>query len=106
MACHTLNHKLILFPQVLNVNPNTKQLLRTVTIPCEIVVDVAFGGTNLDILFVSTKYNGEPLDLSCGSVFQVTGLGVRGIPENYAVMNSDCTPEYFGAPTDVAYKFV
>lgn len=84
--------------QVLNVNPSTKQLLRTVTIPFEIVVDVAFGGTNLDILFVSTKYNGEPTDLFCGSIFQVTGLGVSGIPENYAVMNSACTPEFFGIP--------
>lgn len=87
-------------PQVLNVNPNSKKLMRTVTIPCKGVTDVEFAVRNLDILFVSSHDVGDPTDISCGSSFEVRGLDVSGIQEHYVVMNSDCTSEFFGAPTD------
>lgn len=68
----------------------TSQLLETIEIPAEAVANVAFGGLNLDILFVSTDK--APFDFTTGgistkiisplsgSIFMVTGLGETGYP--------------------------
>ncbi|XP_046408358.1 regucalcin-like [Ischnura elegans] len=71
--------------QVIHVDPRTRQLLGRVSIPAERVTSVAFGGPQLDVLYVTTSRFGlTPEQLAkqphAGSVFAVTGLGVSGLP--------------------------
>ncbi|XP_043289097.1 uncharacterized protein [Venturia canescens] len=71
--------------KVISVDPNTGKLLRTVEMPARQVTSVAFGGPNLDILFVTTGKQGlKSKDLvsqpKAGSVFAVEGLNVSGPP--------------------------
>lgn len=60
---------------------------RVITMPVKNVTSVMFGGENLDILFV-TSMSKPPLSrfptdgVQGGSVFAITGLGVRGVPES------------------------
>lgn len=99
----------VLILQVLNINPNTKQLLRSVVIPTKYVTDIAFGGSKLEILYVTSKDVGDPTDSKdAGSVFQITGLDVFGLRINYAVMNSYCTPEFFNwtIKTVILYAYI
>lgn len=59
---------------------------RTIPMPVKNLTSVMFGGENLDVLYV-TSMSKPPLprfptdSLLGGSVFAITGLGVRGIPE-------------------------
>lgn len=83
--------------QVIEINPNTGELLRTVSIPASLVTSVSFGDQNLNVLFVGTM---RPDDLTllepqAGSVFTVDGLGVFGYLEEDAVVNNFCKPAYF-----------
>lgn len=83
--------------QVIEINPNTGELLRTVSIPASLVTSVSFGDQNLNVLFVGTM---RPDDLTllepqAGSVFAVDGLGVLGYLEEDAVVNNFCKPAYF-----------
>ncbi|KAL0830271.1 hypothetical protein ABMA28_002474 [Loxostege sticticalis] len=67
---------------VLQINPRSGKLLRKVPIPAPQVTSVTFGGPNLDVLFVTTgslNIHGEQKPPS-GSIFTVTGLGVKGTP--------------------------
>jgi L-arabinonolactonase len=63
----------------------TGQLDRTVEMPANFVSSVAFGGPNLDVLYVTSI--GDPVDnrpaagAAPGGVFAVHGLGVTGIVE-------------------------
>jgi sugar lactone lactonase YvrE len=70
---------------VVQVDPENGELLRRVEIPALPVTSVAFGGPQLDELYVTTaskflseeqlkKYPGS------GATFHVTGVGVRGYP--------------------------
>ncbi|XP_014238135.1 regucalcin-like [Trichogramma pretiosum] len=68
---------------VLNVDPRAKKLLRKIDLPVPQVTSVAFGGPHLDVLYVTTARE----DLTeaqllekpdSGSVYAITGLGVRG----------------------------
>ncbi|KAK7862957.1 hypothetical protein R5R35_004911 [Gryllus longicercus] len=76
--------------KVLNVNPRTGELLRVVDIPADRVTDVVFGGSDLSTLYVTTSRYGlsddevaqQPL---AGTVFEVTGLGVRGVAGHTAI---------------------
>ncbi|KAK5650275.1 hypothetical protein RI129_001304 [Pyrocoelia pectoralis] len=52
-------------------------LLYTVYLPAQFIASVAFGGPNLDELYVT----GADKDMN-GKVYKVTGLGVRGLPAN------------------------
>lgn len=50
--------------------------------PSEQITSAAFGGPNLDILYVTsaaTERSG-PQPPPAGSLFKVTGLGVKGLP--------------------------
>ena len=73
---------------VLNINPRTGELLRFVKINgANNVTSVAFGGPNLDILYVTTatvKLNENQLKEQphAGYLFAIKGLGVRGFPAN------------------------
>lgn len=82
---------------MIQINPNTGELLQNVTIPASLVTSVAFGGRRLGILYVGTARNDnltllEPLG---GSVFEVRGLNANGVPEDEAAVNSFCKPFYF-----------
>lgn len=77
--------------QVINVDPDSGNLIGTVPIPASRVTSVMFGGPNLDILYVTTSRLGlsdeekkqQPL---AGSVFAVTGLGVSALaPANNVI---------------------
>lgn len=63
---------------------STKQIEMEIQIPATQTTSVAFGGPNLDILYVTSaaleKY-GEIGQLA-GSLFKVTGLNVKGLPPN------------------------
>ena len=60
-------------------------MLRTVDFPAKRITSCCFGGPNLDELYVtSSQFNmtdNEPKEFG-GSVFRVTGLGVKGLPAN------------------------
>ena len=60
----------------------TGQILQKIDIPTSKVTSVAFGGPNLDILYVTTAsivfQSTEIEPHPAGSLFKVTGLGVKG----------------------------
>jgi L-arabinonolactonase len=60
------------------------RLQRTISMPTAYVAGVAFGGPNLDRLFVTSldpSVVGKAPDALAGALFVVDGLGVRGLPE-------------------------
>ncbi|XP_074109356.1 uncharacterized protein LOC141534118 [Cotesia typhae] len=71
--------------RVIQVDPRTGRVLRSVVMPVTDVSSVAFGGRNKDILYVTSardqltesQLREQPL---AGSVFAVHGLGVSGSP--------------------------
>ncbi|CAG9761067.1 unnamed protein product [Ceutorhynchus assimilis] len=71
---------------VIEINPSKGTLLRRIPIPAQYTTSVAWGGPNLDVLFVTTakrsltlkEREGQP---GAGSLYAVTNLGVRGLPE-------------------------
>lgn len=70
---------------VIKVNPNTGELLQRVPIPARDVTSAMWGGSNLDVLFVTTSrvaLNDDERKLwpYAGSVFAVTNLGTKGLP--------------------------
>ncbi|KAK2589271.1 hypothetical protein KPH14_007826 [Odynerus spinipes] len=72
---------------VLNVNPHTRKLLRKIEMPVERVTSVTFGGSLLNILYVTTsKYGLSKTELKnqpqAGSLFAVEGLNVNGLLAN------------------------
>nr|XP_003701165.1 PREDICTED: regucalcin-like [Megachile rotundata] len=72
---------------VLNVDPETGNLLRTVNLPAVKVTSVAFGGPKREILYVTTSARGiSEEDLKkqpyAGYVYAVHGLGVHGLIAN------------------------
>ncbi|RDD40684.1 Regucalcin [Trichoplax sp. H2] len=71
--------------QVMRYDPATNKLIQTVTLPCEQISSCAFGGPNLDELFVTScgylKSEEERKRFpQAGSVFRVKNLGVKGTP--------------------------
>lgn len=67
--------------KVLKINPKGQVELE-IQIPAKQVTSVAFGGPNLDELYVTTarKQVIDPQQPPAGATFKVTGLGVRGTP--------------------------
>ena len=65
-----------------SLDPVSGQTLRQIDLPCRRPTSCAFGGANLDVLFVTSARLGlEPFLPEDGSLFSVHGLGVRGLPE-------------------------
>jgi gluconolactonase len=66
---------------VVKIDPKSGAILQKIEIPTGQVTSVAFGGPNLDILFVTTaaKEMETPQTYPAGSLFKVTGLGVTGV---------------------------
>ncbi|XP_067634406.1 regucalcin-like [Eurosta solidaginis] len=64
---------------IYKVNPKTKKTLMEIKFPTKQITSAAFGGPNLDILYVTTSaLNNEPPP--AGTTYQVTGLGAKGLP--------------------------
>lgn len=53
-----------------------------IKLPAEQITSAAFGGPNLDILYVTSAATerSSPQPPPAGSLFQITGLGVVGLP--------------------------
>ena len=65
---------------VVKVNPETGELLQKVELPCVETTACAFGGSNLDRLFVTTGIHKTLHEKEAGKVFVIDGLGVSGVP--------------------------
>jgi len=59
-------------------DPETDKELRRVEFPCLETTACAFGGENLDVLYVTTGVHKTEVEEHAGKVFRVTGLGVKG----------------------------
>lgn len=71
---------------VIQVNPATGTLLKRIPIPAKFTTSAAWGGPDLDILFVTTSKRWlTPADIEqqpgAGSLYAVTNLGTKGRPE-------------------------
>ncbi|CAK1585081.1 unnamed protein product [Parnassius mnemosyne] len=75
--------------QVLKIDPKKGKLLEKIRIPALQVTSVIFGGPNLDILYVTSACMNRGVEQKppCGSTFQVTGLGVKGLPSVSVKLN-------------------
>jgi len=51
------------------------------------VTSLAFGGPNLDELFVTSAARPKPKPAPAGGLFKITGLGVKGLPMDAFKMN-------------------
>lgn len=66
---------------VIRVDPKTGKLLQQIPIPAKQITSVAFGGPNLDILYVvCASILSERQNPNAGCLYQITGLGVKGLP--------------------------
>ncbi|KAL9697874.1 hypothetical protein quinque_001315 [Culex quinquefasciatus] len=67
---------------VYKIDPSTGKVVLEIKIPAEQVTSVAFGGPQLDELFVTTaaKEFKSPQPPPAGALFRVTGLGAVGTP--------------------------
>jgi sugar lactone lactonase YvrE len=65
---------------VICFNPNSGEQLRKVDLPCLETTACAFGGPNLDRLFVTTGIHSKIEETNAGTVFVIDGLGVQGVP--------------------------
>lgn len=76
--------------QVIQIDPQSKRLIKTILLPVERVTSVTFGGPLLDVLYITTMKFGlnetelrkQPL---AGSTFAITNLGSRGTINNPAI---------------------
>lgn len=82
---------------VLNINPKTGELLRSVKFnDAKNITSVAFGGPNLDILYVTSasiglNENQLKEQLHAGYLFAIKGLGVHGFPSNNVKLPNELT---------------
>ena len=63
---------------VINYCSKTGKELKKIDIPCLETTACAFGGKNLDTLFVTTGKHKSEVEEHAGLIFKVTGLGVKG----------------------------
>ncbi|CAG0888143.1 unnamed protein product [Cyprideis torosa] len=79
--------------RVLRVHCETGAVISSLELPVPNVTSCCFGGKDLDTLFVTTasKYSDMKKYPLGGSIFKVTGIGVRGlrpgVPANIAILN-------------------
>ncbi|XP_054728968.1 regucalcin-like isoform X3 [Anastrepha obliqua] len=64
---------------IYKVNPSTGIVLLEIKFPTKQITSAAWGGPNLDILYVTTSASPD-LPAQAGSTYKVTGLGARGLP--------------------------
>jgi len=63
---------------VVRINPQSGELVQRVDVPCVETTACAFGGTNLDRLFITTGVHKSLHEENAGQVFVVDGLDVKG----------------------------
>ncbi len=61
-------------------HPQTSKILHRIDLPCIETTACAFGGPNLDRLFVTTGIHKSMEEPGAGKVFVIDGLGVKGVP--------------------------
>ncbi|XP_041348703.1 regucalcin-like [Gigantopelta aegis] len=66
--------------KVARFDPETGKMMQSVSFPCQRITSCCFGGKNLDELYVTSSKYPEHLTETplAGSLFKVTGLGVKG----------------------------
>lgn len=64
---------------VAQFDPATGECLQKVDLPCVETTACAFGGPNLDRLFVTTGIHKSILEADAGKVFVIDGLKVQGV---------------------------
>ena len=65
---------------VVRINPDDGKVIQQVELPCVETTACAFGGVNLDRLFVTTGVHKSLEEENAGKVFAIDGLAVRGVP--------------------------
>jgi sugar lactone lactonase YvrE len=65
---------------VVRFDPQKDKELQRVDLPCIETTACAFGGENLDRLFVTTGIKADLDETDAGKVFVIDGLGVKGVP--------------------------
>ena len=65
---------------VARFDPTTGKLLQRIDLPCLETTACAFGGPNLDRLFVTTGIHKTIEEPEAGKIFVIDGLGVQGVP--------------------------
>ena len=65
---------------VVRFDPRTSKELQRVDLPCIETTACAFGGENLDRLFITTGIKADLKETDAGKVFVIDGLGVKGVP--------------------------
>lgn len=58
------------------------KIVQEINFPAEQITSAAFGGPDLDILYVTSaaQERSGPQPLPAGKLFKVTGLGAKGLP--------------------------
>ena len=64
---------------VVRINPETRTVVQQISFPCVETTACAFGGANLDRLFVTTGIHKSLEEENAGRVFVADGIGVRGV---------------------------
>lgn len=74
--------------KIFKINPTKRAIELEIKMPCEQVTSAAFGGPNLDILFVTTASHerGTKQPPPSGRLFKITGLG-KGAPMKSVKLN-------------------
>ena len=65
---------------VVRINPDDGKVIQKVELPCVETTACAFGGVNLDRLFVTTGVHKSLEEENAGKVFAIDDLAVRGVP--------------------------
>ena len=66
--------------RVVRFDPQKDRELQRVDLPCIETTACAFGGENLDRLFVTTGIKADLDEPDAGKLFVIDGLGVKGVP--------------------------
>lgn len=74
--------------KIFKINPTKRTIELEIKMPCEQVTSCAFGGPNLDILYVTTAAHerGTKQPPPAGRLFKITGLG-KGFPMQSVKLN-------------------
>lgn len=83
MAIDESDHLWVAFchgASVICYDPATGDEVRKVDLPCLETTACTFGGENLDELYVTTGIHKSEVEEFAGRLFQITGLGVKGLP--------------------------
>jgi len=70
--------------QIIQVDANTGQKMRSIDMPAQNITSIAFGGPNLDVMYVTSASDGlsdvqKAQQPAAGSLFQITNVGARGM---------------------------